>query len=101
MGMRICKSEPMATSKWVRKAAPPRHKFSLEVSSSKAKPRASRPHTRKGKRTTTLRSDLCGTTLSLDPGSLVVSLMGWILPTGRFAIEEAVDIFHDFGWCAR
>src|SRR4029077_6836187 len=71
--MRISRSEPMATSKRVRKAAPLRHKFSLEVSSSKAMPRESRPRTRSGRRTAILRSDLC-----LD-ASMLRGTMGWVL----------------------
>ena len=46
----------MATSKRVKKAAPLRQRFSLEVSSSKATPRASRPRTRMGRWTAILRS---------------------------------------------
>src|SRR5271163_4663659 len=57
--MRISRSEPMATSKRVTNAAPLRHKFSLEVSSSKITPRLSRPLTRRGSRTAILRSERC------------------------------------------
>src|SRR5579864_281919 len=49
----------MATSKRVTKAAPLRHKFSLEVSSSKTTPRLSRPRTLRGRRTAILRSERC------------------------------------------
>src|SRR5260370_28241610 len=49
----------MATSKRVTKAAPLRHKFSLEVSSSKMTPRVSRPRTFSGRRTAILRSERC------------------------------------------
>src|SRR5580658_2934673 len=57
--MRISRSEPMATSKRVTNAAPLRHKFSLEVSSSKSTPRLSRPLTFSGRRTAILRSERC------------------------------------------
>jgi hypothetical protein len=46
----------MATSKRVMNAAPPLHRFSLEVSSSKLMPRESRPFTLRGRRTEILRS---------------------------------------------
>src|SRR6266849_9590089 len=54
--MEISRSEPLATTKRVTKAAPPRHRFSLEVSSSKVTPRVSRPLTVRAKRTEILRS---------------------------------------------
>src|SRR5215472_16002241 len=71
--MRISRSEPMATSKRVRNAAPPRQRFSLAVSSSKATPRESRPRTRIGKCTATLRSERCLAT------EVVTGTMGWVL----------------------
>jgi hypothetical protein len=40
-------------------AAPPLHRFSLEVSSSKGIPRLSRPSTVRGRRTAILRSERC------------------------------------------
>src|SRR5580765_7384078 len=49
----------MATSKRVTNAAPLRHRFSLEVSSSKRTPRLSRPRTLSGRRTAILRSERC------------------------------------------
>src|SRR5271168_4927520 len=58
-GIRISRSEPIATSKRVTNAAPLRHKFSLEVSSSKITPRLSRPLTLSGRRTAILRSERC------------------------------------------
>src|SRR5258708_31158068 len=76
-GMRISRSEPMATSKRVTKAAPLRQRFSLEVSSSKAKPWASRPRTFSGKRTAILRSERCFETVVLASGT-----MGWVLDSG-------------------
>src|SRR6202035_1271402 len=57
--MRISRSEPMATSKRVTNAAPLRHRFSLEVSSSSSTPRLSRPLTFSGRRTAILRSERC------------------------------------------
>src|SRR6516164_3895138 len=89
-GIRICKFDPTATSNRVRNAAPLRHKFSLAVSSSKANPRASRPHTRNGSRTDILRSDLCRAIFSL------VWLMGWCPQTGRFPLEEALHVPYHF-----
>src|SRR6266403_2528717 len=76
-GMRISRSEPMATSKRVTKAAPLRQRFSLEVSSSKAKPWASRPRTFSGRRTAILRSERCFETVVLASGT-----MGWVLDSG-------------------
>src|ERR1700674_1959248 len=82
--MRIARSEPMATSKRVRKAAPLRHKFSLAVSSSKTMPRESRPRTRSGRRTAILRSDLC-----LD-ASVLTGTMGGVLDAGdRRAVNDS------------
>src|SRR5207245_5131379 len=72
--MRISRSEPIATSKRVTKAAPLRQRFSLEVSSSKAKPWASRPRTLSGRRTEILRSERCFETVVLASGT-----MGWVL----------------------
>src|SRR3984893_11876494 len=93
--MRISRLEPMATSKRVRKAAPLRQTFSLAVSSSKAKPRESRPRTRRGRRTEILRSDLFLAMLSL------MWLMGWALPIGRSLRKEALHGFDHFPWSAR
>src|SRR5258708_18787039 len=73
-GMRISRSEPMATSKRVTKAAPLRQRFSLEVSSSKAKPCASRPRTFSGRRTALLPSERCLDTVVLASGTI-----GWLL----------------------
>jgi hypothetical protein len=86
----------MATSKRVRNAAPLRHKFSLAVSSSKLKPRASFPQTRSGKRTEILRSVRCRGDLSI-----FWLLMGWIPPNGRFPLKEALDVLDHFPWRAR
>ena len=66
----------MATSKRVTKAAPLRHKFSLEVSSSKATPRLSRPLTCSGRRTAILRSERCFEAVC------VKWTMGWVLFSG-------------------
>src|SRR5215472_5946299 len=71
--MRISRFEPIATSKRVRNAAPLRQRFSLEVSSSKATPRESRPRTRMGRCTAILRSERCLATLVLT------GTMGWVL----------------------
>src|SRR5258708_6345148 len=76
-GMRISRSEPMATSKRVTKAAPLRQRFSLEVSSSKANPWASRPRTFSGSRTAILRSERCFVTVVLASGT-----MGRVLDSG-------------------
>src|SRR5580765_1957365 len=57
--MRMSRSEPTATSNRVTKAAPPRQRFSLEVSSVKTTPRASRPVTCIGRRTAIRRSARC------------------------------------------
>src|SRR2546426_8508639 len=75
-GMRISRSAPMATSKCVTKAAPLRQRFSLAVSSSKGKPRASRPRTLSGRRTAILRSERCLDTVVLG------GTMGWVLNSG-------------------
>src|SRR5258708_30357138 len=75
-GMRISRSEPIATSKRVTKAAPLRQRFSLEVSSSKVTPRESRPRTLSGKRTEILRSERCFDT------ERSAGTMGWVLISG-------------------
>jgi len=93
-GMRISRFDPMATSNRVRNAAPPRHRFSLAVSSSKLNPRASLPRTRNGRRTEILRSDLCAIFSA-------ISLMGWIPPNGRFPLKEAFHVLHHFPGRAR
>src|SRR5467141_1453498 len=85
-GMWISRSEPMATSKRVTKAAPLRQRFSLAVSSSKGKPRASRPRTLSGRRTAILRSERCLDTVVLG------GTMGWVLNSGdRRAVNNSVD----------
>src|SRR6266852_9447620 len=76
----------MATSNRVRKAAPLRQRFSLDVSSSKMTPRLSRPRTRRGKRTAILRSERC-----CDTGVLT-GTMGWVLTSGD---RRAVNISGD------
>jgi hypothetical protein len=60
----------------VTKAAPLRHKFSLEVSSSKTTPRLSRPLTLRGSLTAILRSERCFETVC------VKWTMGWVLFSG-------------------
>src|SRR5260370_22147554 len=80
----------MATSNLVRNAAPLRHKFSLAVSSSKEYPRASRPRTRKGRRTAILRSDLFRAMLSLT------GLMGCCPPVVDFFREEQFHVLSHF-----
>src|SRR5271154_1161987 len=92
--MRISRSEPMATSKRVTNAAPLRHKFSLEVSSSKVTPRRSRPRTFSGRRTGILRSDLC-----LD-GELSWTMRGGLFFLDRWAVSVmsglgTVDIMNN------
>src|SRR5215831_7206887 len=111
--MRISRSEPMATSKRVRNAAPLRQRFSLEVSSSKVMPRASRPRTRIGRCTATLRSERCLAT------EVVTGTMGWVLTSagphrvpissgqtgasqsGFSALEKALHPGKDFGGRSR
>src|SRR5260370_42194616 len=95
--MWISRSEPMATSKRVTNAAPLRQRFSLEVSSSKAKPWASRPRTLRGKRTEILRSERCLETVVPASGT-----MGWVLPPDiDAALETAFHTFKDFSGRAR
>src|SRR5882762_5145696 len=85
-GMWISRSEPMATSKRVTKAAPLRQRFSLAVSSSKGSPRASRPRTLSGRRTAILRSERCLDTVVL------AGTMGWVLNSGdRRAVNNSGD----------
>src|SRR3989442_520083 len=96
-GIRISRSQPMATSKRVTKAAPLRQRFSLEVSSSKAKPRESRPLIFSGKRTAILRSERCLETVVLASGT-----MGWVLISGSGPVlEKAFDTFENFRGRAR
>src|SRR6266849_6585856 len=106
-GMWISRSEPMATSKRVMKAAPLRHKFSLEVSSSKVMPRASRPRTLSGRRTEILRSERCFDT------DRSAGTMGWVLISGDpdwfgigphdtgAVLEKALHAFQHFTGCPR
>src|SRR5258708_34444884 len=87
-GIRISRSEPIATSKRVTKAAPLRQRFSLEVSSSKAKPWASRPVTFSGSRAAILRSERCFDTVVLASGT-----MGRVLSSGdsdRAGVNDSV-----------
>src|SRR6266849_553449 len=113
--MRISRSEPTATSKRVRKAAPLRQRFSLDVSSSKKTPRESRPRTRMGSRTAILRSERG---LETD---VLTGTMGWVLDSGgrdgvvanhflcarnsgdcrRSALKEAFDAREDLAWRSR
>src|SRR6266849_5479883 len=104
--MRISRFEPMATSKRVTKAAPLRQRFSLEVSSSKANPRASQPRTLSGRRTAILRSERCFETVVLS------GTMGWVLDSGDpdrvgaipligAALEKTFYFFEDFTGCSR
>src|SRR5229473_4383140 len=107
-GMWISRSEPMATSKRVTKAAPLRQRFSLEVSSSKVIPRASRPRTLSGRRTEILRSERCFDT------DRSAGTMGWVLVSGdpdwfgidphyhaRTVLEKALHAFQHFTGCSR
>src|SRR5208282_1399848 len=96
--MRISRSEPIATSKRVTNAAPLRHRFSLEVSSSKTTPRLSRPRTFSGKRTEILRSERCLEAVC------VKWTMGWVLfsgsrqtatPRGDSALEEGFHLLDN------
>src|SRR5260370_34088788 len=86
--MRSSRSEARATLKRVRNAAPLRHTFSLEVSSSKAMPRLSRPRTLRGKRTAILRSDRC-----LNAGVLTGTMGLALISCDGAALEGA---FHAF-----
>src|SRR6266581_3685765 len=96
--MRISRSEPMATSKRVTKAAPLRQRFSLEVSSSKGTPRESQPRTRIGRRTEILRSERW-----LETDVLLGGTMGWVLISGdrRAVDKEAFHAFEDLAGCSR
>src|SRR5216684_5163961 len=104
--MRISRSEPIATSKRVMKAAPLRQRFSLEVSSSKVTPRESRPRTLSGRRTEILRSARCCLDTDRPAGT-----MGWALISGdRRAVDpphagtvlkKAFDAFEHFTGCPR
>jgi 16S rRNA (cytidine(1402)-2'-O)-methyltransferase len=74
-GIFISRSEPTATSKRVTKAAPPRQRFSLEVSSTKVTPRESRPRTVSGRRTAMRRS--------ARGRSVDVDVPAWIMQTPK------------------
>src|SRR6266478_1997745 len=96
---RIPRSEPMATSKRVTKAAPLRQRFSLEVSSSKGTPRESQPRTRIGRRTEILRSERW-----LETDVLLGGTMGWVLISrdrGGSALEKAFHAFEDLAGRSR
>src|SRR6266849_1015923 len=94
--MWISRSEPMATSKRVTKAAPLRQRFSLEVSSSKVTPRESRPRTLSGRRTEILRSERCFDT------DRPAGTMGWALPPhAGTVLKKAFDAFEHFTGCPR
>src|SRR5215510_13097546 len=73
-GIRISRSDPIATSNRVKNAAPLRQRFSQEVSSVKTTPRASRPLTCIGNRTEILRSERC-----LETSVFTSWTMGWVL----------------------
>src|SRR5260221_2531643 len=96
--MRISRSEPRATLKRVRNAAPLRHTFSLDVSSSKAMPRESRPRTLRGRRTAILRSDRCldASVLTGTMGLVLISCGTKLLGVNRdgAALEEAFYAFE-------
>src|SRR5207247_2244326 len=97
--MRISRSEPMATSKRVTNAAPLRHRFSLEVSSSKGTPRESQPRTRMGRRTEILRSERW-----LETDVLLGRTMVWVLISGDrdgSALEKAFHAFEDLAGRSR
>ena len=81
VGMRISRSEPMATSNRVTNAAPLRHKFSLEVSSSKLRRDDRVRGLCSGRRTAILRSDLC-----LD-GELSWTMRGGLVFLDRWAVS--------------
>src|SRR3984893_1517286 len=93
--MEISRSEPMATSKRVTNAAPPLHRFSLDVSSSKLTPRRSRPRTVRGKRTAILRSERCFDTEGLTWA------MRWVLPHGGSLLEKAFHALQHFSLRSR
>src|ERR1700737_1296607 len=106
--MWISRSEPMATSKRVTNAAPLRKRFSLAVSSSKAKPGGRGPRTLRGRGTAILRSERCVDTVVLS------GTMGWVLNSvapdrvgvsfllrDGSALEKAFDTFEDLRGGAR
>src|SRR5882672_4685779 len=104
-GMRISRSLRIATSNRVRNAAPPRHKFSQEVSSVKTTPRLSRPVTCIGRRTAILRSERCfdAIVLTWTMGRVLSRSFPWVgcflgggLPLR--SLKEAFDRFQHFVW---
>src|ERR1700732_2055157 len=106
-GIRISRSEPMATSKRVTNAAPLRQRFSLEVSSSKVTPRESRPRTLSGRRTEILRSERCFDT-DRPAGTMVrfplfgdSDRIGGVPPHAHTVLEKAFDAFEHFTRCSR
>src|SRR6202040_1489007 len=105
--MRISRSEPMATSKRVTNAAPLRQRFSLEVSSSKVTPRASRPRTLSGRRTEILRSERClgadrlAGTIACFPLFGDPDRIGVDPPHAGTVLEKALYAFQPFTGCTR
>src|SRR5258707_7632971 len=77
----MSRSAPRSTSNRVTNAAPPRHKFSLEVSSVNTTPRESRPVTCIGRRTEILRSARC-----LETRMLVGVIGRFLAPQNRFRL---------------
>src|ERR1700756_5483131 len=109
--MRSSRSEPTARSKRVTKAAPLRHRFSQDVSSSKLTPRLSRPRTLNGKRTEIRRSARC-LDMGFDMGRLVVTMAEFLLcggpaqrcgvsPLTGAALEIALNALQDLPRSAR
>src|SRR5262249_10340355 len=99
VGIRMSTSVPIGKSKCVTKAAPPRQRFSLEVSSVKTTPRESRPVTCIGRRTAILRSVRCFARWVL--GCIVRRLLGrhaWVRNGARdgLALEKTFHCIEHF-----
>src|SRR5262249_29123402 len=98
-GIRISRLEPIATSKRVTNAAPLRQRFSLEVSSVKTMPRASRPVTCMGRRTAILRSARClESWVLVCMFSRLLHLRNFlrVSPRGRLALEKSFHCIEHF-----
>src|SRR5256885_6200038 len=105
--MRVSRSDPSAKSKRITNTAPLRHRFLLEVSSSKVTPRRSRPRTFNGRCTAILRSERC-----FDTGRLLTWTIGWallcdpepplrIVPLTGAVLKKAFHAFEHFLGCSR
>jgi hypothetical protein len=89
-GELICRFEPMATSKRVRKRSATTAQIFAGSVFLEGKAASAFPQTRNGKRPDILRSDLCWASFSL------VWLMGGCPQTGRFSLEEALHVLDNF-----